>query len=99
MAKYNNLPDLFAAIADSIREQTGKTDGILAEDFPNAIKDIRGKTVKIVAIDYSNFENGSFTVTLETGEILTYIVAFSDGKPSTITDPSGFTVTIEWGDS
>ena len=52
-----------------------------------------------VAIDYSNFDNGSFTETLETGDTLEYAVEFADGKPNKITAPDGTVTWIEWGES
>lgn len=39
---YNNLPDLFSAIADAIREKTGESGTIVADDFPTEISQIEG---------------------------------------------------------
>jgi hypothetical protein len=39
--KYNNLTELFTAIADSIRGKTGGSDKIPAENFPEAIDGIQ----------------------------------------------------------
>ena len=54
-----------------------------------------------VAIDYSNFDNGSFTETLETGDTLEYTVKEFDteGRPIEITTPNGATVEVKWGES
>ena len=53
-----------------------------------------------VAIDYSNFDNGSFTETLETGDTLSYTVEFNaDGQPNVITLPNGATAEVKWGES
>lgn len=53
-----------------------------------------------VAIDYSNFANGSFTETLETGDTLDYAVGFdADGRPNKITAPDGTVTWIDWGES
>lgn len=53
-----------------------------------------------VAIDYSNFDNGSFTETLETGDTVSYTVAFNaDKQPNVITLPNGATAEVKWGDS
>ena len=53
-----------------------------------------------VAIDYSDFDTGSFTETLETGDTLTYAVEFdADGQPNKITAPDGTVTWIEWGES
>lgn len=41
MAKYENLKALFTAIATSIRNKTGGTDAIIADDFPEAIDGIQ----------------------------------------------------------
>ena len=47
----------------------------------------------VSAIDFSNFENGSFTETVD-GETITHDVTFDDaGRPVSIDD-----VTITWGD-
>ena len=52
------------------------------------------------AIDYSGFDNGSFTETLETGDTLTYAVEFNaDGQPNKITAPDGTVTWIDWGES
>lgn len=53
------------------------------------------------AIDYSNFDNGSFTETLETGDTLEYTVKEFDtvGRPIEITTPNGATVEVKWGES
>lgn len=48
----------------------------------------------VSAIDFSNFENGSFTETVD-GETITHDVTFDDsGRPVSIDD-----VTITWGDA
>ena len=40
MAKtYSTLSALFTDIADAIREKTGETDSIVADDFPDVIRD------------------------------------------------------------
>lgn len=52
------------------------------------------------AISYANFDSGSFTETLETGDTLTYSVEFNaDGQPNKITAPDGTVTWIDWGDS
>lgn len=51
------------------------------------------------AIDYSNFDSGSFTETIETGDTLEYAVEFNaDGQPNKITAPDGTVTWIEWGE-
>lgn len=52
------------------------------------------------AIDYSNWDSGSFTETLETGDTLTYTVTLDNsGQPTKITAPDGTETTITWGAS
>lgn len=46
--KHNDLTTLFTDIADAIREKTGSTDIIVADDFPETIESIETK------IDYVN---------------------------------------------
>ena len=47
-----------------------------------------------IAIDFSNFKNGSFTETVD-GEIITHTVILdADGRPTAIDG-----VTITWGDA
>lgn len=36
---YSTLAALFTDIADAIREKTGETDSIIADDFPDVIRD------------------------------------------------------------
>lgn len=38
--KHETLADLFAATADAIREKTGESEKIVADTFPEAIKEI-----------------------------------------------------------
>ena len=38
--KHNTLRNLFTDIADAIREKTGSTDAIIADNFPNIIRNI-----------------------------------------------------------
>jgi len=40
MAKYTTLTGLFTAIADAIREKTGESSVITADDFPEKIQSI-----------------------------------------------------------
>lgn len=52
------------------------------------------------AIDYSAWDSGSFTETLETGDTVSYTVAFNaDEQPMEITLPNGATVEVKWGES
>lgn len=52
------------------------------------------------AIDYSAWDSGSFTETIETGDTLTYTVTFDDaGQPTQITAPDGTVTAITWEES
>lgn len=48
MANYTNLTDLFTAIADSIRAKTNSIEPIVADNFPEAINNLR------TGFDYNN---------------------------------------------
>lgn len=49
------------------------------------------------AINYSGWDNGSFSETLETGDVLSYAVTFdSDGRPEKITASGGAVTQISW---
>jgi len=49
------------------------------------------------AINYSGWDNGSFSETLETGDTLSYAVTFNaDGQPEKITAPGGAVTQISW---
>lgn len=53
--------------------------------------------VETVSIDFSQYEDGIFTETLDTGETITYDLTFdSNGRPTRITSDSGVSVTVEW---
>lgn len=41
--KHINLDSLFTSIADAIREQSGNTEQIIADNFPEEIKQLKGK--------------------------------------------------------
>lgn len=50
-----------------------------------------------VAIDYSNWDNGSFSETLETGDKVDYAVEFdASERPIEVTLPNGATAAITW---
>ena len=51
---------------------------------------------KTAAINYANFDNGTFKETLDDGTELTYTVEFADGKPSKVIAPDGTETTIAW---
>lgn len=50
-----------------------------------------------VSIDYSQYSDGVFTETLDTGETITYNLTLdSNGKPTQITSDGAASVTVEW---
>lgn len=58
--------------------------------------DIRGLR-KTTAMDFSGWDGGSFSETLEGGETVPFSVAFdAQGRPSKITDGDGHVTTIKW---
>ena len=71
----------------------GATEEQLAQIQKNA-DDIAEMKQPVSLIDFSNFDNGSFTETIN-GEVITHPVTFdSQGRPVQIDD-----TTIVWGDS
>ena len=48
MANYTNLNDLFTAIANAIRNKTNSIDSIVADNFPDAIENLK------TGFDYNN---------------------------------------------
>lgn len=64
MATYNNLPDLFGAIADSIRSKTGDSADIVADDFPAEISGIVIPTVYPVIVRVSVIPSDDNTITV-----------------------------------
>lgn len=62
MGKYNTLNSLFTAIANSIRNKTGNSEKIIADDFPEAIDSL--STDGITPSGTKNItENGTYDVT------------------------------------
>ena len=54
-----------------------------------------GGSTAVSDIDFSDFDNGSFTETLESGEVIPHTVEFDEsGRPIKIDN-----TTINWGDS
>jgi len=69
--KHANLSELFNAIAESIRDKTGNTDKIIADNFPEAIKNITG--------------GGAFAYGIESVPPMTNMMSFKTGfKPTNI---------------
>ena len=60
---YSTLVTLFTDIADAIREKTGETDIIVADDFPDVI---RGRLQAISPKPYLTFSSpSSFTLSVK----------------------------------
>lgn len=91
------LADSNTAITAKSGVPTANLSGLPAaiESIPKGESDAIPDTT---AIDYSAWDSGTFTETLETGDVLTYTVAFDDsGQPTQITAPDGTTTAIDWG--
>ena len=75
--KHENLTSLFTDIADAIREKTGNTNSITADNFPDAIREIEtGSNIETVEL-YIDDHNCSYDLSLtyttvdENGDIVT----------------------------
>lgn len=75
--KHENLTSLFTDIADAIREKTGDTNSITADNFPDAIREIEtGSNIETVEL-YIDDNNCSYDLYLtyttvnENGDIIT----------------------------
>ena len=68
------LSELFTNIANAIRVKTGKTDPIVANDFPDAIREIAGgykvKTGTINSMAVTSQNNGYWSLQLEPNSIV-----------------------------
>ena len=51
----------------------------------------------VTSINYSSWDSGSFTETLDNGATLEYAVELEDGKPVKVTAPDGTVTTVDWG--
>ena len=71
MAVYNTLTSLLTAIATAIRNKTGDSASINAQDFPNKIDNIITKT---------KTQTVSKTITLNSGGNTTFTFTFSNLK-------------------
>lgn len=57
-----------------------------------------GESIATVeAINYSEWDSGKFTETLDNGSMLEYAVELEDGKPVRITGPDGTKTLVDWG--
>lgn len=84
-------------VADTI----GDGDHVIAEIGKNIrripIKTLRISLRKPTALDFSNWDSGAFTETVDGDVLETYQVTFdSAGNPVSITDSVGHKTTITW---
>ena len=73
------------AIADAIRAMRGTDDPIDAADFAEEILRIdseAGNRATTTALDFTDYERGSFTETLSNGLVITHTVEFDSDVPS-----------------
>ena len=61
MPNHNSLASLFGDIADAIRDKTGGSSPIVADDFPTAIAAISTKTLVQATVSMSNSATKSIT--------------------------------------
>ncbi len=80
---------------DTTLSQSGKAAD--AASVGNAIASIANIS-KATEVDFSNWDNGNFVVTLLNGAEIHFEVGFDEvtGNPITITDDNGITTTITW---
>lgn len=83
-----------AKVGEFIRVKSVDKDGNIVEtETAEAATGTGGETGTITAIDFSNFESGTWTETVD-GEVVSHTVRFDTaGRPSAIDG-----VTITWGD-
>ena len=79
--KHATLTSLFTDIADSIRTKTGRTDNIIADEFPDAIDDIP--------------EQEDLDAELTTQDsLISQIISALDGKSGGVSAPEMCTVSV-----
>ena len=92
--KYIILAGTLAAIGLAIRKLKGNNKLYKPTEMPAAIEpDV------VTAIDYSAWDSGKFTETLDNGAKLDYAVEFDGDKPVKVTRADGSEVSVDWGDS
>ncbi len=83
-----------AKVGEFIRVKSVDADGkILETETAEAATGTGDKTGTLTAIDFSNFENGTWTTTVD-GVVVTHTVTFDDAGNTIYFDG----VTIKWGD-
>jgi hypothetical protein len=70
MAKYNDLPSLFTAIADTIRAIKGTEDKIVADDFPDALRELLSGHGDFTDGVVGVWENDLLTFSLDTNNLV-----------------------------
>ena len=103
MAKHTNLKSLFTDIANAIREKTGITDIIIADDFPDAIRNISsggGITSSDVTAAKAQVLKGYTTITNDSNDEVVEGAMLDNGamnktmdgiNTKNVTIPSGYT--------
>ena len=96
MTDYVIMPkEDYQAICNAVRNKTDKAELIKSGDMASEIGGI-DTIPKTAAIDYSDFDNGTFKETLDNGDTLTYAVEFADGLPSKVIAPNGKVILVEF---
>lgn len=93
---YSTLAALFTDIADAIREKTGETDSIVADDFPDMIRERLKKKSAIMSFEISDTLNG-WTWVIEYEEGMTWREWVNDNRFSKLATNSNVELRItEW---
>ena len=93
---YLTLSALFTDIANAIREKTGETDSIIADDFPDMIRERLKKKSTIISFKISDTLNG-WTWVIEYAEGMTWREWVNDNRFSKLATNSGVKLRItEW---
>lgn len=101
MSEYIIQGTTMVAIADAIRSKNSTTELLSPLEMPDKILEIIASdaNVTVATVDFTNWDNGSFTETLSDGSVIKYTVTFDDsGNPISISNGVD-TYSIEWGDS
>lgn len=88
-----------AAIGAAIRKKLGVNTLYKPGEMPEAIEGIQGEAEQptVTSIDYSTWDSGAFSETLDNGAKLTYTVENdTEGRPIKVTRPDGSEVSVAW---